>query len=94
MSEVPLYGGGGTLALNLRTVPEIHSTTPEGSSSISASTTVFRIRVESGPLRAVHLSRHKWPGGHLLSSQGFGVEPAPLSSEYGTYKTVKALAFR
>jgi len=21
------------------------------------------IRTESGPLRAVHLSRHKWPGG-------------------------------
>ena len=22
-----------------------------------------RVKVESGPLRAVHLSRHKWPGG-------------------------------
>jgi len=33
-------------------------------------------RVESGPLRAVHVSRHKWPGGlgHLLSSQGCRVK--------------------
>ena len=24
---------------------------------------------ESGPLRVVHFSRHKWPGGYMLSSQ-------------------------
>jgi len=24
---------------------------------------VFEVPPESGPLRAVHLSRHKWPGG-------------------------------
>ena len=23
-----------------------------------------KVRPESGPLRAVHLSRHKWPGGN------------------------------
>ena len=32
---------------------------------------------ESGPLRTVHFSRHKWPRrGHLLSSQGGGVPEA------------------
>jgi hypothetical protein len=31
----------------------------------------------------------KWPGGHVWPSR-----PPSLSSEYGTYKTVKALAFR
>ena len=31
--------------------------------SAATSATALRVRTESGPLRAVHLSRHKWPGG-------------------------------
>ena len=43
-----------------------HSHTPTRMSTIVVSR-FFMVACESGPLRAVHLSRHKWPGGVSLS---------------------------
>ena len=44
----------------------------------------LKVHPESGPLRAVHLSRHKWPGGlvnrgHLLSSHTPHPTPHPYT---------------
>ena len=39
---------------------------------------------ESGPLRAVHLSRHKWPGG-LVNQDSGRLPPAYINSIHGLY---------
>jgi len=41
-------------------------TSTEGEAEGSATMLEHSLRSESGPLRAVHLSHHKWPGGLVI----------------------------
>ena len=67
MSEVPLYEGSNQCSRSQRTIPT------GGRFEKSR-------QFESGPLRAVHLSRHKWPGGLVDQDSGRLSESTSLSS--------------